>query len=144
MELKHLEYFLAACKYGSLNRAAESLIMSQAHVSKVISNLEKELGYTLFERTNRGLKITQKGKQIQEYARHILKNVEIIQGLDHGKNSRTLAISSYQSNMIAHVLVDMYREDRELIIKYQEGTVEEITDQVSHGEAEVGFLYVSQ
>lgn len=144
MELKHLEYFLAACEYGSLNRAAESLIMSQAHVSKVISNLEKELGYALFERTNKGLKITQKGKQIQEYARHILKNVEIIQGLDQGKNGRTLAISSYPSNMIAHVLVDMYKKDSELIIKYQEGTVEEITDQVSHGEAEIGFLYVSQ
>ena len=144
MELRHLEYFLAACEQGSLNRAAETLIMSQAHVSKVISNLEKELGYALFERTNKGLKITHKGKQVQEYARHILKHVEIIQSLDQGKYSKTLAISSYQSNMIAHVLVDMYQEERELIIKYQEGTVEEITDQVSRGESEIGLLYVSQ
>ena len=144
MELKHLEFFLAACEYGSLNRAAESLIMSQAHVSKVISNLEKELGYALFERTNKGLTVTQKGKQVQEYARHILKNVEIIQGLEHGKSNKTLMISSYPSNMIAHIIVDMYREDSEVIVKYQEGTVEEITDQVSHGEVEIGFLYVSQ
>lgn len=144
MELKHLEYFLVACEYGSLNRAAEVLIMSQANVSKVISNLERELGYALFERTNKGLKITQKGKQVQEYARHILKNVEIIKELDQGQTSRTLALSSYQSNMIAHILVDMYKEDEELIIKYQEGTVEEITDQVSRGESEIGLLYVSQ
>lgn len=144
MELRHLEYFLAACEQGSLNRAAETLIMSQAHVSKVIANFEKELGYALFERTSKGLKITAKGKQVQEYARHILKNVEIIHGLDHSKFNKTLSLASYQSNMIAHVLVDMYKEDRELIIKYQEGTVEEITDQVSQGEAEIGIVYVSQ
>ena len=144
MELRHLEYFLAACEYGSLNRAAEALIMSQANVSKIISSLEKELGYVLFERTNKGLKITQKGKQVQEYARHVLKNVEIIQGLDQRAISRTLTISSYQSNMMAHVLVDMYREDSDLIIKYQEGSVEEITDHVRHGDAEIGLLYVSQ
>lgn len=144
MELRHLEYFLEACEQGSLNRAAETLFMSQAYVSKVIANFEKELGYSLFERTNKGLKITTRGKQVQEYARHILKNVDIISNLDYAKFNKTLTLSSYPSNMIAHVLAEMYKEDSELIIKYQEGTVEEITDSVNQGESEIGILYVSQ
>lgn len=144
MELRHLEYFLTACEQGSLNRAAEVLMMSQANVSKVIANFEKELGYALFERTSTGLKITSKGKQVQEYARHIFRHVDIIHNLDYGKFDKTLALASYQSNMIAHVLVDMYKEDHELIIRYEEGTVEEITNLVNQGEAEIGIVYISQ
>lgn len=143
MELKQLEFFLVACECGSLNKAAEKLFTSQPNVSKVISALEKELGYKLFERHSKGLRITPKGKSVREYASHALKNIDIIKRLDTKKNNERLSVSSYSSNMIAHLLVDLYRENPDIIIQHQQGTVEEITDQVSCGESEIGILYIS-
>ena len=143
MELKQLEYFLIACESGSLNKAAERLFTSQPNVSKTIAALEKELGYALFERTNKGLRITSKGKSVQEYANHVLKNIAIIEGLNTNRIHTTFSISSYPSNMIAHLLVDMYNEKPDMVIRHQQGTVEEITDQVCCGESEIGILYIS-
>ena len=50
MEIKQLEYFVAASECGSFNKAAQCLYTSQPNVSKVVSSLEKELGRELFER----------------------------------------------------------------------------------------------
>ena len=43
MEIKQLEYFVAAVDHGSLNRAAEQLYTTQPNVSRVIHCLEREL-----------------------------------------------------------------------------------------------------
>ena len=143
MEIKQLEYFLVACEEGSLNKAAERLFTSQPNVSKIIHALERDLGYALFERTNKGLRLTEKGQRVQEYAKHIIQHVEIIEGIGVNSIRPTLTISSYPSNMVAHILVDMYKEEPSLVIRHQQGTVEEITDQVSCGESEIGILYIS-
>lgn len=75
MEIKQLEYFVAASEKGSFNKAAECLYASQPNVSKVISGLEKELGRDLFERNSKGIKLTPFGETIKEYAQNILKNI---------------------------------------------------------------------
>ena len=54
MEIKQLEYFVAASEKGSFNKAAECLYTSQPNVSKVILSLEKELGRELFVRNSKG------------------------------------------------------------------------------------------
>lgn len=143
MEIKQLEYFLVACEQGSLNKAAEKLFTSQPNVSKVIHSLEKELKYPLFERTSKGLRITDKGKMVQEYANHIIQNIHIIEQLEGSKNQMTLSVSTYPSNMVARILTDLCMEHRHLVIHHQQGTVEEITDEVGRGASEVGVVYIS-
>lgn len=145
MELRQLEFFVAAMEEGSLNRAAERLYTSQPNVSKVIGMLEKELGCLLFERTPRGLRITPYGEEVMAYAREILHNAQIISSLKQPHAYHYFKVSSYPSNMISHILTDLYNEsDSSLHIDYREGTVEEITDQVSKGISELGILYVGQ
>ena len=78
MEIKQLEYFVAASEKGSFNKAAECLYTSQPNVSKVILNLEKELGRELFTRNSKGIELTPFGETIREYAKNILKNVLLI------------------------------------------------------------------
>ncbi|MBE7720382.1 LysR family transcriptional regulator [Lacrimispora indolis] len=144
MELKQLEYFLVACERGSLNKAAEALFTSQPNVSKAISALEKELGYTVFERTSKGLRLTEKGKSTLTYAQNIVKNLSVMKSLNKFNAPAALSLSSYPSNMIAHILVDLCKENAELVMRHQQGSVEEITSQVGCGEAEIGILYVAQ
>lgn len=143
MELKQLEYFLVCCEQRSINKAAEKLFTSQPNVSKVIQALERELKCTLFERTSKGLRITQEGKVIQEHADHIMQNVKLLEGRSIRVHERMLEISTYPSNMVARVLTDMMLDDSGLTLTHRQGSVEEITDQVSLGESELGIVYIS-
>ena len=81
MEIKQLEFFVAACGRGSFNKAAECLYTTQPNVSRVISGLEKELGRELFERNSKGIQLTPFGETVREYAENILKNIGMINRL---------------------------------------------------------------
>lgn len=61
MEFKHIEYFVETCRHRSLSKAAEALYISQQALSRSIANLEEELGCTLFQRTVKGITLTEDG-----------------------------------------------------------------------------------
>ena len=141
MELKQLEYFMVACEKGSFNQAAECLYTSQPNVSKVIGMLEQELGRALFERTSRGLRVTPYGETVREYAHNILNHVSLINSLAEDTQERKFTVSTYPSNMIARLLTDFYKKyGCECQISHREGSVEEISDQVSQGISELGIV----
>lgn len=61
MEFKHIEYFIETCRHKSMSRAAEALYISQQALSRCIANMEAELGCTLFQRTVKGITLTEDG-----------------------------------------------------------------------------------
>ena len=63
MKLSQLEYFQTICKHCNLTRAAEELHVSQPSLTHVIHDLEQEFGLTLFLRQNKGLVLTEEGRQ---------------------------------------------------------------------------------
>jgi len=144
MELKQIEFFVAACENKSLSKAAEKLYTTQPNVSKVIKSLEDELGKHLFERTSKGLRLTDYGKSIYEYALDILKNASLITNTEFIKQENILRLSAYQSHVIARIIVKLYKECDNLKIEYFQGTVEEISSNVAQGVSEIGILYVSK
>lgn len=145
LEIKQLEYFVATADHGSLNKAAEQLYTSQPNVSKVIANLEKELGVSLFERNSRGMKITEQGNLLYGYARSILKNSNMIRALVQKQTGSNFCVSGYQSSMLTRLVADIYENYKDKGIKfgYREGTVEEITDDVSEHVSEIGIVYLA-
>jgi DNA-binding transcriptional LysR family regulator len=144
MELKQLEFFMAASDCGSLSKAAARLYTTQPNVSKVIGALEKELGSALFERTSRGLRLTPYGKSIYAYAENILKNASLIANKSLAENHFNLNISTYPSNVIAWLLVELFQKYPAMTLEHHQGTVEEITNHVARGISELGILYVSK
>jgi DNA-binding transcriptional LysR family regulator len=146
MELKQLEYFVCVAKLGSINNAAKELFTSQPNVSKTIHALEKELQALLFVRHSKGVKLTIKGKELYEYAKNTLKNVNMITEIASRHFIRKLEISSYPSRMIARALCDYYKDhgQDDLKIDFIEGSVEKIVKDVWEHRSEIGFLYVSQ
>ncbi len=76
MELRHLRYFVAVGEDQHYGRAAERLGIAQPALSRQIQDLEKELGFTLFDRLPRGVKLTAAGKLFLSDARRILLEVE--------------------------------------------------------------------
>jgi DNA-binding transcriptional LysR family regulator len=76
MELRHLRYFVAVGEEQHFGRAADGLGIAQPALSRQIQGLEKELGFTLFDRLPRGVRLSAAGKMYLSDARRILLEVE--------------------------------------------------------------------
>lgn len=72
MELRLLHYFTAVCEHGSLHAAAAAVHVAQPSLSRQIRRLESDLGFTLFDRTPRGLVPTAAGRAFLPVARDLL------------------------------------------------------------------------
>ena len=75
MELRHLRYFAAVGEEQHYGRAARRLRVAQPALSRQIQDLERELGFQLFDRLPRGVKLSAAGELFLEDARRILQAV---------------------------------------------------------------------
>ena len=89
MELRHLRYFVAVAEQENVSRAALKLHVSQPGISRQIHDLEEEIGFPLFERSAKALKLTEAGKTFLEEARAVLQRAD-----DAVKNARAVAAGS--------------------------------------------------
>ena len=74
-----MEQFLAVAEAHSLSRAAISLGLTQSGISRQIASLESSLNARLFERTGRGVVLTQAGRELLPYAQSILKQAREVE-----------------------------------------------------------------
>lgn len=93
MKLSQLEYFQTICKHCNLTRAAEELHVSQPSLTHVIHDLEQEFGLTLFLRQNKGLVLTEEGRQFLDETNRLLEQT-------HYFVSRMKILG--QSNQVVH------------------------------------------
>lgn len=68
--------FIEAVEFGSLSKVASARGSSQPHISRQIADLETECGGRLFQRTGRGVILTELGKRIEPRVRAWLANTE--------------------------------------------------------------------
>jgi DNA-binding transcriptional LysR family regulator len=71
MNLNHLAIFHAVAQTGSVSRGADRLMISQPAVSKQLSQLERSLGTRLLDRGSRGVRLTEAGQLLNDYAGRI-------------------------------------------------------------------------
>jgi DNA-binding transcriptional LysR family regulator len=76
MELRHLRYFVAVGEDQHFGKAAKRLGIAQPAMSRQIQDLEKELGFMLFERLPRGVRLSAAGKLFLSDARRVLQDVD--------------------------------------------------------------------
>ena len=72
MKINYLSEFLALAHHKNYSEAADELYISQSTLSKHIMALEKELGFSLFDRTTRTIELTRYGKEFEIYAKQIV------------------------------------------------------------------------
>ncbi|WP_448576001.1 LysR family transcriptional regulator [Thermomicrobium sp.] len=72
VSLRQLQVFRSVARHRSFSRAAEDLVISQPAVSAQIKSLEQVLGVPLFQRTGRGVELTEAGRQLLPYAERLL------------------------------------------------------------------------
>ena len=71
LNYKHLRYFWAVAKSGSIARAGEQLHLTPQSISGQLRELEESLGVALFRRAGRALELTDAGRRIIGYAEEI-------------------------------------------------------------------------
>jgi DNA-binding transcriptional LysR family regulator len=86
MELRHLRYFVAVAETENVSRAALKLHVSQPGISRQIRDLEDEIGFPLFERSAKSIKLTDAGKIFLTEAKAVLQRAD-----DAVKTARAIA-----------------------------------------------------
>ena len=107
LELYRVFYTVAKC--GSLTRAADELFISQPAVSQAIKQLEGQLGTSLFNRTHRGMELSERGgKQIFDIVEKALSDLDAAENKLKEINSTatgTIRISA-SDTIFSYVLID--------------------------------------
>jgi DNA-binding transcriptional LysR family regulator len=121
IELRHLRYFLTVAETLHFSKAAKRLGMAQPPLSQQIKRLEELVGYPLFERTTRGVRLTAAGDLLVERARGTLEKVqddlEQVRRLGRGEEG-TLTVGFSGSAMLTG-LPDAIQEYRRLYPKVE-------------------------
>ena len=79
MNILHMKYAVEVAKLGSLNRAAEALLIAQPNISRSIKELEADLGISIFHRSAKGMELTPEGEEFIGYAQSILKQIDEVE-----------------------------------------------------------------
>lgn len=85
MNIRHLKIFITVADCGKMSVAAEKLYISQPSVSQAIKEIEDYYGVKLFERLSKKLYITENGRLLLKYARHIVQSFDEMEA--HLKNT---------------------------------------------------------
>jgi len=116
MDLKQIEYFFSIAEMGNITKAAELHYTSQPTVSRQLSVLEKELGYSLFDRDSKPLELTKAGKifydGMKEALSKINNTVDIAQNAaEENNNCLSIAFQSgYYSEYLLFPVIDYFRK----------------------------------
>lgn len=150
METARLRAFVEAADKGSVKAAADSLGYTPSAISQLITALEKELGITLFVRSQKGMKLTPEGSEMIPVVRSYLTHEEEIyafaaelKGITRGR----LTIATYPSIATTWLpeIVRRFKGDYPGIqINIMESIKSDITRHFEQHEADLAFLAYSE
>lgn len=145
--LELYKVFYAVAKRGSLTKAAEDLYISQPAVSQAIKQLETQLGGTLFNRTHKGMELSEAGgKQIFPLVEQALKIFEQVENrYAELKDSAAGVVWICASDTVAtHFLLPYIKEYHEkypdVNLVLQNGTSAETIELLKNKKGDIGFV----
>lgn len=146
MDIRHLQYFLEVANTKSFTKAAERLYVTQPTISKMIKNLETELGVTLFDRSGKRVVLTEAGQIILNQAQNIFKSFQNMAGaLEDLMNLKTGHIRIGMPPMVgARFFPTIIGRFRELYpgitIQLVENGAKKIEEDVGNGALDIGVV----
>ncbi len=146
MTLQQLRYLIAVAEYGSINAAAQNLYASQSNLSTAIKDLERELGISIFTRSNRGVTLTNDGTELLAYARQVIEQADMLERRYSNKNDTHLRLAvstqhyAFSVQAFVNVVEACETNDYEFIMR--ETTTAAIIDDVRSFRSEIGILYL--
>lgn len=147
MTLQQLNYVITISECGSLNKAAEILYVAQPSLTGSVKELEKELGITIFNRSGRGVTLTNDGTEFLLYARQVYAQYkELLEKYGKAGNlKKKFGVSTQHYSFAVKAFVEMVKtfDTSKYEFAIRETKTKEVIDDVSTMRSEIGILYLS-
>lgn len=147
MTLQQLKYVVTIAEKGTISDAAKELFISQPSLTNSVKELENEMQITIFNRTNKGVVVSNKGDEFLAYARQVLEQVNLLEEkfLNGKKQSPRFSVSAQHYSFAVNAFVDVIREfgGSQYDFTLRETQTYEIIEDVSRLKSEIGILYTS-
>ena len=148
MKLQQLRYVVKVAECGSITEASRRLFVSQPSITASIRDLENEMGVHIFERTNKGVIVSEEGETFLGYARQVLDQADLLEGKYKGASEQVphFSVSSQHYSFAVNAFVDVIREFDAARYDFtlREEQTHEIIEDVAHMKSELGILYLSE
>ncbi len=147
MNVNQLKYVLTIAASSSMREAATKLYVSQPALSASIHDLEEELGIMIFERSNKGIVLTQEGQEFLIYAKKVVGQYEILEEryLVHDKEKERFSVSTQHYNFAIRSFANVIRrfDPMKYVFSIHETKTREVLEQVRDLKSEVGVVSYS-
>ncbi len=147
MTLQQLRYIITVAAKGTISEAAKVLYISQPSLTAAIKELEREIGITIFSRTNKGVDLTPDGEEFLGYARQVIEQTNLIHEKYHGKSAgkHQFCVSTQHYSFAVEAFVDLLKAlgGDEYDFRIRETQTYEIIEDVARLRSEVGVLYLN-
>ena len=140
LRMRHLDVLLAVAAEGSMQRAAQRVHLTQPAISKLVRELETMFGATLFERSKRGVALTESGRALAIRAEYLVNDVrrarEEVAAIGRGTlgSLRIGALPVVESSLLPQALMALRRIAPSLHIRIQDGTSAALLASLRRGE----------
>lgn len=148
MNILHMKYAVEVARAGSINKAAEALLIAQPNLSRAVKELESDLGITIFGRSAKGMVVTPEGEQFLQYADNILKQIDAVEKLYKNgtpvkqRFSISVPRASYISDAFAQFSLSLTDEPAELF--YKETNSLRAVNNILHSDYKLGIIRYSE
>ena len=147
MTLQQLKYAITISETGSLNKAAETLYISQPSLTTAIRELEKEIGIRIFNRSGRGVTLTNDGTEFILYARQVYGQYNLLVEKYSPDSSikKKFGVSSQHYSFAVKAFVEMVKnfDTAEYEFAIRETKTRDIINDVYTLRSEIGILYLN-
>jgi DNA-binding transcriptional LysR family regulator len=142
MNIDHLRYILEVEKQGSISKAAKVLYLNQPYLSKVIQEVENDLGLKIFKRSHHGMEVTNRGQEVIAKIENIIKDFNELSHLSSLEETLSFHVAVPSSSVFVEVLKELIYQNKESSyhIHYEEEGPKNIIEKVSNGDVDFGIL----
>lgn len=144
MNILHIKYAVEVAKLGSLNKAAETLMVAQPNISRSIKELEADLGIKIFKRTSKGMTLTPDGEEFMDYAQDILHRIRKMESAykDGSHKKRRFSVSVPRACYISAALAEFSKNigDGDVEIYYKETNSKKTIKKLLENEYKLGII----
>jgi len=146
MDVQQLRAFIQAAETGSITRAAKALRTSQPSLSRWLRLLEEELGEVLFDRSERGVVLTEVGDRLLQRASELVLNFDALKA-DLSGDPKDLAgkvrfgvPKSLSESYVGPALVRFYQQYPGISISLTEGITRDLIEQIRMGSLDIAIV----
>jgi len=147
IKYRQLQYFLAVAQSLHFSKAAEKLFVTQPTLSHQLAELEAQLGIPLFDRSGKGVRLTQAGETFRAYAQRSIDEIEAgcnalaeLEGLQRGQLSIGVT-QSFVHRLMPPIIAEFLARYPAVHLDVQEMTASQIERQLADGVLDLGIAF---